>query len=116
MVSKSGSLLPKMPSEHEFAEAIGAALRKDLGASRRATKSIMMWADVSDRTARAWLHGVHSPGGLHLVALSAHSRQVMELFLSLAGQRECLVSLDLMAAEKELEQALDHVRHVRTNH
>jgi len=113
MVPKTGNTLPKMPSELEFAEAIGAALRKELGSSRRATKSIMTWTGVTDRTARAWLHGLHSPGGLHLVALSANSRHVMELLLSLAGQRQCLVSLDLVAAEQELELALDHVRHAR---
>lgn len=116
MVPKTGNPFPNgavPPSEREFAHAIGAALRGELGASRRATKTVMVWADVSDRTARGWLHGSHSPGGRHLLALSAHSQRVMGLFLSLAGQDRIRVSLHLSAIESELQEALATIQKIR---
>ena len=116
MVPKTGNQFPisSLPlSDAEFAHAIGAALRGELGASRRATKTVMTWADVSDRTARGWLLGLHSPGGRHLLCLSAHSPRVMGLFLSLAGQDRLRVSLDLVTIEMELQQLLESVQKIR---
>ena len=116
MVPKTGNQFPNgasPPSDVEFAHAVGAALRGELGASRRATKTVMAWAHVSDRTARGWLQGLHSPGGCHLLALAAHSQRVMGLFLSLAGQDRLRVSLGLASLEAELEQMLAIIQRLR---
>ena len=114
MVPKTGKDVPNRPSEPAFAQAIGQALRADLGASRRATKSVMRWAGVSDRTARSWLQGSHAPCGRHLVTLSANSRSVMELFLLMTGRDSCLLSIDLEALEQELQRAINRVRELRS--
>ncbi len=68
-------------SDSLLAEQIGEALRLELGASRRATKTVMRWTGVSDTTARSWINGRASPSGLHLLELAAHSEPVMIFFL-----------------------------------
>ena len=113
MVPKSGNQLrkkPALPSEIEFARDIGAALRSELGASRRATKTVMTWASVSDRTARGWIRGSHSPGGLHLISLSTHSKAVMDVFLTLTGHDRIRVEIDLFALAEQLERSLAGIR------
>jgi hypothetical protein len=113
MVPKTGNQFrnrPPLPSEADFARTIGMALRSELGLSRRATKTVMAWAGVSDRTARGWLYGSHSPGGLHLISLSTHSREVMDVFLTLTGHDTLKVAFDLAAIETELERALEDIR------
>jgi hypothetical protein len=73
MVRKTVSQLRDSPfvlPDSMLAERIGEALRDELGASRRATKTLMRWTGVSDTTARSWLHGRVSPSGMHLIALA----------------------------------------------
>ena len=109
MVPKTGTKVPKsagVASRKEFAQAIGAALRSELGSSRRATKSVMGWAGVSDRTARIWLQGAGCPGGFHLVALSANCRAVMTVVLGCAGYRDATLQVDLRRAEAALASAM----------
>lgn len=116
MLPKSGSRFPhstNLPSEPEFARAIGLALQGELGASRRAAKTVMAWAGVSDRTARMWLHGNCMPGTLHLIALSAHCRPIMTLVLKSAGYDRVNLSIELLAIETTLENALAAVKDLR---
>lgn len=116
MVPNSGSELPfsLLPvSDGELAEHIAKALRNELGGTRRATKTVMGWTEVSDHTARSWLQGRSSPSGRHLVALAAHSELVLQLLLELAGHRELTLHLRLGLVEKGLEDALAQVRALR---
>lgn len=113
MVPKTGTKVPKLAnpaSREEFAQAIGAALRSELGSSRRATKSVMGWAGVSDRTARTWLQGAGCPDGFHLVALSANCPAVMILVLQFAGHRNVIVSVELRRVEAALASAMRAVQ------
>ena len=112
MVRKSASQLRNSPfvlTDSELAVQIGAALRDELGATRRAAKSVMRWTGVSDPTARAWCHGRASPSGLHLVALAANSDAVMSVLLRLTGHTELELGLDLHTIEMGLIKALAHV-------
>lgn len=116
MVPKSGSQLRDSVfslSESTLAAKIGEALRSELGASRRATKTVMRWTGVSDRSARAWLHGRASPSGLHLVTLAAHSDNVMIALLKLAGRGELEIGLRLKEIEDALVHLLDLVRETK---
>ncbi len=113
MVPKSGSQLRDSAfflSETVLATQIGEALRAELGASRRATKTVMRWTGVSDRSARAWLHGRASPSGLHLVTLAAHSDTVMTTLLKLTGRGELEIGLRLKEIEADLVRLLAIVR------
>jgi hypothetical protein len=92
--------------DSELAAEIGEALRFELGASRRATKTVMRWADVSDTTARSWLHGRASPSSIHLVALAAQSDPVMSVLLRLTGHGDLGIALRLKEIEAGLVQAL----------
>lgn len=113
MVQNTGSRLPNSTislTEAKLAHAIGAALQSELGASGRAVKTVMRWADVSDRTARTWLQGHGAPDAIHLIALSSHCPSVMTFVLKAAGYQRLSLSIDLIAAETALAAALATVR------
>jgi hypothetical protein len=118
MVPKSGSQLPNTRfalSDPELAMQIGAALREELGASRRATKTVMRWTGVSDRAARSWLQGRASPSGLHLVALAARSEPVLMLVLRLAGHADLEIGIRLRSIEAELLRMLAIVQLLKSS-
>lgn len=100
-------------AESVLAEQIGEALRDELGASRRATKTVMRWTGVSDTTARKWLHGRVSPSGLHLLALAARSTPVMLVVLRLTGHSDLELGLHVREIEARLQLALTHVQTIR---
>lgn len=102
--------MANLPSRVEFARAIGTALRSELGSSRRATKSVMGWANVSDRTARKWLQGSGCPDGHNLVALCGNCRAVMTVALQVSGYGSVGVLVDLRNVEATLVGALQAVR------
>ena len=91
MVRKSGSQLRDslfIVAESVLSEQIGRALRHELGTSRHATKEVMRWTCVSDKTARAWINGRAAPSGAHLLALAANSYPVMIVVLHMTGHGE----------------------------
>ena len=96
--------------ESVLAAEIGQALRDELGASRRATKTVMRWTGVSDTTARAWLQGRVGPSGLHLLALAANSPAVMIVVLRLTGHDELEICLGLKEIEAGLDDILAQIR------
>lgn len=113
MVPKNGTQLPssqQILSDSALAAQIGAALRRELGSSRRATKSLMRWSEVSDKTARNWLHGKVSPSGRHLICLAKNSPMVMTALLDLTGHPELQLGLKLHEIELGMSQALAQVR------
>jgi len=115
MVRNNRSLLRKalVPlSDSALADQIGEVLRTELGATRRATKTVMRWTGVSDNTARSWLNGKVSPSGLHLLELAAHSQPIMVLFLEVTGHGDLEIGLRLQEIEDVLEEALERVRSI----
>ena len=119
MVPKSGTRLPNLQdplSEARLADLVGRALQHELGASRRAAKTVMAWTGVSDHTARAWLNGRTSPSGLHLILLAAHCPPVMSMVLRLAGHEQIAIAIDLESIERGLEEVLAATRRLRPRH
>ena len=117
MVRKTASRLGETPfllAESAFAEHIGAALRDELGATRRATKTVMRWANVSDTTARGWISGRCAPSGRHLLVLAANSAEVMAMVLAMTDHDELGLALALQDIRHRLEIALAHVCAVTT--
>ena len=101
MSTKTGTVVPEtgtlvhptldQPVDHaKYAAMISAALRKDLGNTHRATKTVMQWTGVSERTVKHWFAGTRSPSGEHLVILAHHSDTVLTGFLALAGRPSLL--------------------------
>ena len=76
-----------------YATMVSAALRKDLGKTHRAAKTVMHWTGASERTVKHWFAGTRGPSGEHLMTLVRHSDPVLVAFLLMAG-REHRVSRD----------------------
>jgi hypothetical protein len=113
VVRKSGSQLRDSQfviAESVLSEQIGKALRKELGTSRHATKEVMRWTCVSDKTARAWINGRAAPSGAHLLTLAANSRRVMNMVLCMTGHPDLEVGFKLKEIEQGLVVALAQIR------
>ncbi|MDX1001534.1 hypothetical protein GOE20_11480 [Sinorhizobium medicae] len=101
MVPKKGTDVPP----EDCAVVISRALRDELGASARATKTIMRWTGVSDRAAKYWLSGARCPSGRQLILLARHSDAVLHAVLKMAGRDLFTVSIELNAAQASLTRA-----------
>lgn len=113
MVSKTGSRLPKSQfviSDTELANEVSNALIGELGGSHRATKTLMAWTHVSERTARSWLNGQSCPSAANLLTLSGHCDSVLKAALQLARYENVSLVIDLKTVERTLEVSLSSVR------
>lgn len=109
MFPKSGRKLPKArqaPSQDDYIEQISMALRKELGGTGAAVKTIMRWTGASDRSARTWMNGSGSPSGYHLLRLAHECDTVFEVMLDLTGRPEARLGMDLHAAEVAIARAM----------
>ncbi len=70
----------------EYQMAIATALKRELGGSHRAIKTLVKWTDVSERTAKNWLSGSHGPSGEHLINLMRCSDEVLIAVLEIADR------------------------------
>jgi len=81
-------------------------LRRELGPTHQAVKTVMNWTGASESTAKTWLIGSHGPSGEHLVALARNSDEVLKIFLLLAERRNELRSVRLAALRSHLVEAI----------
>jgi hypothetical protein len=121
MRSKKGTFVPKkctiVPDGFQsgglalsFAEAISAALRRELGNTSGAIKIVMRWTGASERTVKYWFTGERGPSGEHLVLLAAHSDAVFRTILVLAGRNQNLLAPRWHEAWTGLKEAMDRMR------
>jgi hypothetical protein len=109
MLPENGRSFPKKRStltEADYIRRISEALRRELGPTRAASKTIMRWTGASDHTARNWINGVTGPNGHHLAALAHHSDAVLAALLEMSERQQLLLALDIHAAEVALAKAL----------
>jgi len=110
MFPKTGIVLPNVSARSDqaaiYAGMVSAALRKDLGESRRATKTVMRWTGASERTVRNWLTGSKGPSGEHLVVLIRHSQSLLEAVLGRAGRDRSIAVCRLIAAREGIQELL----------
>jgi len=97
----SGADRTGMPYEH----AIALAVRRELGGSNKAIKTLMRRTGASARTAKNWLSGTTGPSGAHLVALMRSSDFVFDAVLRLAGRKHASTSRRVAEAKGLLQQA-----------
>lgn len=90
----------------KLVELVGAALRSELGESRRATKTVMAWTGVCDRAARHWINGSGGVSGVHLIQLARQSDEVWRMILQLSTRSEAALGFDIHAVEVALSRAL----------
>jgi hypothetical protein len=108
MLPKSGSEVPSFgakPAEADYISEIREALRRELGGTRAATKTIMRWTGASDRSARNWMSGAAGPSGYHLICLARESNAVLAVILAMSGRTELALSADVHAVEVALAKA-----------
>lgn len=121
MTAKKGTFVPKKgtvlhPAEFEggaeldYAKAIAAALRRELGATHQAIKAAMRWTGASERTVKYWFAGTKGPNGVHLIALARHSDMILDLFLQQAGRRRYARAPRLMEAHDKLGELLKEIQ------
>jgi hypothetical protein len=77
MSPKKGRVFPRREhrrgEELSYAMAVGDALRQELGDTHQATKTVMRWTGVSERTVENWFAGTNGPRGEHLLVLVRYS-------------------------------------------
>jgi len=99
--------------EQDFNRMVAAALRNELGESRRSIKTVMTWTGTSERTAKNWLSGSCSPTGHHLVELAKHSDEVFDLFLVMSGRRPMITTMTLVRLRTHLAETVERLdRHL----
>jgi len=89
----------------EYQMAIAAALKRELGGSHRAIKTVISWTGVSERTAKNWLGGTHGPAGEHLVELMRYSEEVSVAVLELSGRANYGLAVEI----RELHGAISRI-------
>lgn len=90
---KMGTSVPKMGTtvhldadQTAYRKAIADALRRELGPTHQAIKTVMRWTGASERTAKYWLSGERGPSGEHLILLAQHSDAALITILTMAGR------------------------------
>jgi hypothetical protein len=99
--------------DRDFNLMVAAALRNELGQSRRSIKTVMSWTGTSERTAKNWLSGSCGPTGHHLVQLAKNSDEVFELFLVMSDRRPSLTTMSLLRLRTHLAETIERLdRHL----
>jgi len=124
MSAKAGTVVPKAgtfvhqplekPLAHAmYAAAMSAALRRGLGNTQHATKTVMRWTGASERAVKHWFAGTRGPSGEYLAMLAHHCDAVLQEFLSLAGRPAFFEPdwEDLKARLAELDQIVTRHTH-----
>lgn len=112
MFPETGRKLPRQTPSltvQILVEQLGEALRSELGASHRATKTVMSWTGVCDRAARHWINGSGGVSGFHLLQLARRSDAVWRVILELSVREEAALGFDIHAVEVALSRALGSI-------
>ena len=90
---KMGTSVPKMGTtvhldadQAAYRRAISDALRRELGQTHQAIKTVMRWTGAGERTVKYWLSGERGPSGEHLIQLAMHSDAVLMMILTMADR------------------------------
>jgi len=89
----------------EYAIAIEVALKREIGTSRHAVKTLARMTNASERTVQNWLTGVRGPSGVHLILLAQNLASIRSTIALLAGQG-MQQSADMEAAVRLLFEAI----------
>ena len=92
-----------------YVTVVAACLRKELGDTHQAVKTVMKWTGANERTVKNWLGGRYGPNGEHLIRLFRHSDEVLDALLRLAGREEVIATQKLVTVREVLAQALGQI-------
>ncbi|MGY3578925.1 hypothetical protein [Bradyrhizobium sp. USDA 4504] len=99
MFPKTGKKFPGASGGLSATYALGIAeiLRRELGNTHRAHKTLMRWTGANERTVKNWIAGLNGPSGEHLLHLIRNSDAVFERVLQLSERKP--VPLDRRLSE-----------------
>jgi hypothetical protein len=110
MFPKKGKFFPgRNRTNHQagdYVSVVAAELRRELGDTHQAVKTIMRWTGANERTVKNWLAGRYGPNGDHLICLFRYSNAVLDAFLRLAGREQAIHAKRLVALRAALADAL----------
>jgi hypothetical protein len=95
--------------EIDYVSVVAVELRRELGGTHRAAKTIMKWTGANERTVKNWLAGRHGPSGEHLLHLCRHSDLVLDAFLRLAGRERPVTAEGLVPLRNALAETLKQI-------
>jgi len=98
-----------LPSNVPYALAIARTLRRQLGDTNRATKTVMRWTGAAERTVKNWFSAASGPSGQHLIALIQHSDEVLDTLLTLSGRRDLAAAKNLVAMRNALAETVARI-------
>jgi hypothetical protein len=90
----------------KYVTVVAACLRKELGDTHQAVKTVMKWTGANERTVKNWLACRYGPNGEHLIRLFQHSDEVLDALLRLAGREEVIATQNLVTMREVLAQVL----------
>lgn len=109
MFPKKGNNIPdggRRAHKLDYAAAIAAGLKCELGGSHRAVKTVMRWTHTNERTVKNWLTAKRGPRGEHLIALIRNSDEVLDVVLRLACRDQLLAVKMLIDSRNRLAEML----------
>lgn len=109
VMPKMGNVFPHARNAAWYAVEIGSALKRELGGTHQAVKTVMKWTGAAERTVKNWLMGQSGPSGIHLIALICHSDAVLEIVLSSADRTEVIASISIIQARAVLTESLARI-------
>jgi hypothetical protein len=101
-VAEKGKTFPGGPNRGSYAPAIAQALKRGLGDTHRAIKTVMRWTGAGERAVKNWFAGVNGPSSQHLIALIRHSDEVLDVLLFLTGREQTIAAKKLVDARDKL--------------
>lgn len=109
MFPKMGKVFPgrDMDIRSRYSAAVAYALRRGVGDTHQAIKTVMRWTGANERTVKNWFSGANGPSGAHLIVLVGNSEEVLEAFLALAGHNQVLAAKKLVDARAKLAEILE---------
>ena len=89
-----------------MASAIAAALRREYGATHASVKTVVLLTGANERAVKNWFDAKNGPSGESVIALCAHSDEVLETFLLMAGRTEHVRAKKIVDATNKLREIL----------
>ena len=100
--SVSGTTIPPK----RFADAIATALRREFGGTHAAIKTVVALTGANERAVKNWFDAKNGPSGEFVIALCAHSDEVLETFLHMAGRTEHVKAKKVVDSINKLREIL----------
>jgi hypothetical protein len=118
METKEGGTLPEtggklhhsqndVDAQPRLTSLLTDALRREARRERGTVKRLMRWSGASEGAVKAWLRGDSQPRADHLIALMAHSDQILAAVLTAAGRTSKIPVAELIVVRRLIGEASD---------